>query len=99
MNIVQLRMPRVLVLSIACVVVAVPLLWYCCGDQIALVSQVVYYNYYGPNGETSDTRLVSSDVRINSIAFVVSTGFSDSQMRFSVHVRMPPFHPVTSSRL
>ena len=98
MNIVQLRMPRVLVLSIACVVVAVPLLWYCCGDQIALVSQVVY-NYYGPNGETRDTRLVSSDVRINSIAFVVSTGFSDSQMRFSVHVRMPPFHPVTSSRL
>ena len=53
-------MPRVLVLSIACVVVAVPLLWYCCGDQIALVSQVVY-NYYGPNGETRDTRLVSSD--------------------------------------
>ena len=75
MNIVQLKMPRVLALSIACAVVAVPLLWYCCGDTIALVSQVVYYDLseYGPNGDTSDTRFVSSDVF--SIAFQVSTGF------------------------
>ena len=52
MNIVQLKMTRVLLLSIACIVVAVPLLWYCCGDQIAFVYQVVYF------GETSDMRFV-----------------------------------------
>ena len=57
MNIVQLKTNRVLVLSIACIVVAVPLLWYSYGDRIALVYQVVYF---GSNGETSDTRFASS---------------------------------------
>ena len=52
MNIVQLKMTRVLLLSIACIVVGVPLLWYCCGDQIAFVYQLVYF------GETSDMRFV-----------------------------------------
>ena len=66
MNTVQMKMSRVLVLSIACVFVAVSLLWYCCGDQIALVYQVVYFGgrvqsglILESDGEASDRGSVS----------------------------------------